>query len=181
MGEQTPLNVSAGFCLQLALLLLLVPFRWLCAILLAAIFHEFCHYAAIRLLTGNRSNVRLFSYAAHMNLPEMSCGAEILCSLVGPIGGILLGMLWLWFPRLAMAGVLQSVYNLLPIYPLDGGRVLRCLLKIAASPPKAEIIEYALAFLCRIGILAVGLYGWIGLEYGPFCLLFSILMVIRIK
>ena len=148
---------------------------------MAAIFHEFCHYAAIRLLTGNRSNVRLFSYAAHMNLPEMSCGAEILCSLVGPIGGILLGMLWLWFPRLAMAGVLQSVYNLLPIYPLDGGRVLRCLLKIAASPPKAEIIEYALAFLCRIGILAVGLYGWIGLEYGPFCLLFSILMVIRIK
>lgn len=175
------MKVSAGFCLQLALLLLIVPFRWLCAILLAAFFHELCHYTAIRCLTDNRSRVRLFTYTARMDLPEMGRGAELLCAAAGPMGGMLLSMLWPWFPRLAIVAALQSGYNLLPIYPLDGGRMLRCCLKMFTSPPKATKIENVLALLSRITILVGGLYGWIGLRYGPFCLLLSILMFIRTK
>lgn len=175
------MRISAGFCLQLALLLLIVPFRWLCTILLAAMFHELCHYTAIRLLTGRSSRVRLFYYSARMDLPEMGNGTEILCALAGPIGGIILCIFWPWFPKLAMAGLLQSIYNLLPIYPLDGGRILRCWLKMFVTPPAAGKIENIFAFLCCFGILVIGLYGWIGLKYGPLCFLLSILMVIRIK
>ena len=172
---------SAGFCIMLAFMLLTVPFRWLTAMILAAALHELAHLLAIRLLTGNRSVFRLFSSGARLQLPEMSCKKELLCALAGPMSGFALLGLARWAPRLALCGCVQSFYNLLPVYPMDGGRAIQCLLKMLCSPPKVLRISRYIAAICKAMILLTGLYGAFGLQLGLFPLIFTFLILIRIK
>ena len=116
-----------------------------------------------------------------MDLPEMSRGAELLSALAGPAGGFMLFALHPVLPRLATAGLVQSVYNLLPVYPLDGGRIFRCILEMTLLPSKAQKLQKIVTIFCCIGILTAGFYGWFALQYGPLCFLLSVLTVIRIK
>ena len=179
MARKAP--ISAGFCLVIAFMILIVPFRWLVSIFLAAIVHECCHYIAIRLLTGRKTDVRFYSYSARMDLPDMGRGKELLCAVAGPIGGIALIFFAPLFPRLAVCALVQSLYNLLPIYPLDGGRALSCVLAILYPPPLSEKIQRLVTGICKIVLAIMCLYGWYHFHLGPLCLLLGILMLVRIK
>lgn len=175
------MSISGGFCFGLAAFLLLVPLQWSTACILAALFHELCHYWAICLLAGKRTSIRLFSYAAHMPLPEMGAGREVLCALAGPAGGFLLLFTARWFPQFAICGAIQSVYNLLPIYPLDGGRALRCGLGILLPPKAAKTVCKISEIICIAGLFCLSIYGCIWLKLGLFPLLLTMLLVIRLK
>ena len=172
---------SGGFCLLFAFLLLLIPLPWVLAFSAAAIFHELCHYIAIRFCTGSCPGLRIYSFAAHLPLPEMSRGREVLCALAGPAGGLLLLLFARWLPRLALCALVQSVYNLLPIYPLDGGRALQSGLLLFLAPPIAENICHILEILCKLILIATAIYGCIWLKLGLFPLLMVTLLLIRIK
>ena len=179
--ETDRLELSAGFCFLFALLLLLVPLKWLLSGVVAAVFHELCHLVAIRVRTGRRSGLRLHAFAAHMPMPEMSRGREAICALAGPIGGLCLVMLSRTCPRVAVCATLQSAYNLLPVYPLDGGRALQCLLVMRFTPPKAMRIGVVVAFISKAGIVLVALYGCFILKLGLFPLLLALLLLMRAK
>lgn len=166
---------------MLAFMLLLLPLRWFVAALLAAVFHEFCHFAAIRFLGGERVNIRLYSIGARMPLPDMSRGRELLCALSGPAGGLVLTLLAPIFPRLAVCAFFQSVYNLLPIYPMDGGRVVGCLLSMILSPLKAAAVQRWIEIFTRSSILLAGSYSCFYLKLGFLPLIMSLLICIRIK
>lgn len=60
----------------------------------------------------------------------MSPGRELLCVLAGPAVSFSLLALARFFPRIAICGLVQGIYNLLPIYPLDGGKALRCMVSL---------------------------------------------------
>lgn len=173
--------VSGGFCIIAALMLLLVPLEFLLAAMAAAAWHELCHYAAIRLLSGQSEGIVLFSSAAHLRLPSMGQGREVLCALAGPVGGLLLLFLTPWMPRIALCAGMQSMYNLLPIYPLDGGRALKSGLLLLMPPPKATRLCGIIQRICKISILALGLYGCFWLKLGIFPLLMALLLLIRTK
>lgn len=175
------MRVSTGFLIGAALMLLLAPLQWVIACAAAAAFHECCHYAAIRMLAGRTARVRLFSYAAKMPLPEMSPAREALCALAGPAGGLCLTALAPWMPRLAVCAAIQSVYNLLPIYPLDGGRALRCGLGLLLPPNIAEKVCGAAEGLCILAIVILAVYASVWLKLGVFPLLLAGLLLIRVK
>ena len=175
------MTFSTGFCILMALMILIVPLPWLTAMAAAAAFHELCHYLAIRLLAGGHTDVRFYSYGARMDLPEMSPAREVLCALAGPIGGLLLVCLVKILPRLALAALVQSAYNLLPIYPLDGGRAFSCLLRNLLSPPKAAQIQGVVAAVCKIVIFLFAIYACIWLKWGVYPLVGVLLIWIRTK
>lgn len=125
MGPQ--IRIDPAFFLLSAFSVLVVPLNWLCAAVAAAVFHELCHYAAIRLCGGRVNALALGTSGTVMGTSPMDMGAEVICAAAGPAGSLFLLIFAHRMPQLALCGAVQGMYNLLPVYPLDGGRVVRCL------------------------------------------------------
>lgn len=124
------IETEGGFWLVLAMMGLLFPVQVTAGVLLAAAVHECGHMLAIRLTGGKVRRLLLHAGGARLETAPMGPGQELLCALAGPVAGVLTVLLWRWFPELALAGLVQTVFNLLPVYPLDGGRALVCARKI---------------------------------------------------
>ena len=118
-------RIEAGFWIVLGLMVLLFPVRFLLGVLLAALLHEAGHILALRLTGGRLLSVQLHVFGARIEAVPMEPGRAAICALAGPAAGALTLFAWRWFPELTLAGLVQTAFNLLPIYPLDGGRVVR--------------------------------------------------------
>ncbi len=174
-----PVTIHPSVYICFAVLLLLIPIRWLFAWGLAAVFHELCHYCVITLLRGQVSGVRISMGGAVMETNELGKTEELLSSLAGPAGGFLLLLFARWFPRLAICGWCQAVYNLIPIYPLDGGRALRCLLGRFMREEQARNVSVIIENLVLFGFLFVSIYLWFFGGLGPIPMVFVILTAIK--
>jgi len=143
------LLVDWRFCLLWALLLMLLPLPWVTAAAAAAAFHELCHLIAVLLSGGVVHSLRISVGGAVMESYIPDNKKELLCALAGPLGSFFLLAFYHSFPRLALCAAVQGSFNLLPLYPLDGGRVLRCALALffPEKPELAEQIEGCAAIL----------------------------------
>ena len=159
------LHIEPRFYLFIALLLLVLPLPWLLAAFLAALIHELCHLTMVVLLKGTVRHIRVDIGGAQIGARLPGWMEEFLSSLAGPVGSLLLVLLCHRLPRLAVCGCIQGLYNLLPIYPLDGGRALRCLLE-RICPTKAEtILSFAEKTVAGL-LLMAAVYGAAVLSLG---------------
>jgi Zn-dependent protease/predicted transcriptional regulator len=114
---------------------------------LSIVIHEFAHSLVARHYGMPMKGITLFIFGgvAEMGDEPSSPKVEFLMAIAGPITSILLGLFFTalatWAKRagstLAVFGVLQylggingilAAFNLLPAFPLDGGRILRSIL-----------------------------------------------------
>lgn len=175
MDKPLKIRISAGASVFLAALLLMLPLQWVGAVILAAMVHECCHAAAIILLGGTIESVTIGGRGVVMETQPMSGIRETVCALAGPIGSVMLLLFVRWLPRTAVCGVIHGIYNMIPLFPLDGGRVLRGMLFGLLQPPKAETI-----FLwSQRAVILVLVAGCIFLTFriGVLPLLFGILLL----
>lgn len=140
-------------CIYLALLFLIMPLPWLLAAVTAAAFHELCHMAAVRAMGGRVEGMRLGIIGAVMETDLPSRAREGLAALAGPAGSFLLVSLYRWLPHIAICAFVQGIFNLLPLYPLDGGRALRCLLRSGFRERTVTVIEWVLAAVAVAAVL----------------------------
>lgn len=112
----------------MALGILCLPFSWLIAAVLAALCHEGCHFFAAKILNVHISNISIGIGGMVMEMEPMPRGKEFAVALAGPLGSFLLCLMLRVFPELAICGLVQGGFNLLPIFPLDGGRLMYCIL-----------------------------------------------------
>lgn len=122
-------SVKANTYIYLTILLFVIPLRWIVSWLVAVAFHEFCHWLAVRLCRGSVYCLEIGLGGATMQCSNMTNGYRLFSILCGPIGGLLLVGIGRWFPRVALCSFFLSLYNLMPLLPLDGGRALCILLK----------------------------------------------------
>ena len=109
----------------------------------SVLLHELGHaYAALRTGTGVRSiTLFIFGGVAQLEDEPQTPGAALRVALAGPVVSLLLALLfgglwlldqrvpWLAAPSayLARINLLLALFNMIPGYPLDGGRVLQAI------------------------------------------------------
>lgn len=160
----------------LALAVLVLPLQWFVAIVLAALIHELCHYLAIRCCGGEILGISMDVCGAKLEVAGLSNGQELFCTLAGPAGGLALLLLVRWMPRTAICGAFQSLFNLLPIYPLDGGRALRCGMELILPMEQADRVCLWARRITVGLVIGLGVYGTVVLGLGLMPLLLGIVI-----
>lgn len=159
-------------CVLGALMLLLLPLNWLVAMAAAAVFHEACHALAVIACGGKIWGICLDVGGAELVTGPLERRQEWLCALAGPMGSLVLVLLLGLFPRLAICALMQGLFNLLPLYPLDGGRILRCLV-----PGWSGIVERG----CGILLLCLGVLGAFWWKLGLMPVILTVFLWVKRK
>lgn len=143
-----PASVSSGALLLFSALYFFGGLDYLIGFLTAVAVHEMGHITIIKLCGGKvrRISVNILGVVIdYYSINDFI--SELFCIAAGPAAGFalsyaasLLGNFYSNKLFLTTSGIslLLSIYNLLPIYPLDGGRFVNAILKLKLSEAKAE-------------------------------------------
>lgn len=156
------LTISAFACFLAAVMLLLLPLDWLLSVFLASSFHELCHYLAVRLCGGVVYRMSVDVSGAKMEISPLPPGKELVCALAGPFGSGLLATTVHFLPLIGLCGLAQGAFNLIPVYPLDGGRALRCGLQLLLPERKALMISNLVGLFFAAALSCAGLWFYFG-------------------
>ena len=142
--------------------------EWIPALLIPVVIHELGHVTAIRGFGLKISALRLelrgmcIAYRGEEEWTEHAVVAA-----AGPIAGLLYAEAatelaqysgaW-WLEVSGEISFFFSAFNLLPIYPLDGGHILFALAETALPPNEGERLFWAVSRALISILLGVGLY-----------------------
>lgn len=171
-----------------ALFLLLTDTPILLASLLpAALLHELAHYAVLRLCGVRTARFTLTGLGASLYVPELhrlSYGAELLSAAAGPLMNLLLWVLLSLTGReelalFAGAQMVLGVLNLLPVRPMDGGRILWLATAYLTEPYTADRVAAAVGLAASSALLVLCLWLVLTTGSGLFLLLGALWLAYR--
>jgi Zn-dependent protease len=170
----------------------LVGVAFVLALFGCVVLHELGHALTARRFGVTTSDITLLpigGVARLQHIPEHP-GQELMIALAGPLVNVLIvGILLLvgvrvqpidpanrdllvqgeFWSQLMLVNVILVVFNLLPAFPMDGGRVLRALLAMVMDYPKATRLA------ATVGQMMAILFGFLGLAVGnPLLLLIAL-------
>ena len=148
------------------------------ALLLIVLMHEFGHALACRQVGGTADQIMLWPLGgvAYVNPPQRP-GATLWSIAAGPLVNVaLLPILSLAEMSMLSTGLAYSmpnafifvqsvlfinkwllVFNVLPIYPLDGGQILRSLLWFVLGRARSLMVATVIGFVGIVGVVGLAL------------------------
>ena len=117
--------ISSAAYLLAAAAILLLPIPLFLGAVSAAAVHEFAHCLALAHFQIPIQEIRIGPLSAQICVASMEPWQELACAAAGPLGSLSLLLFARQLPLLALFGFVQGIFNLLPLYPMDGGRILR--------------------------------------------------------
>lgn len=155
------------------------------------VLHELGHALAARLFGIGTKDITLLPIGGIARLEQMPRKPvqELIVALAGPavnvvIAAVLFGVIALtgtsgsptslslrdagFLQQLMLVNIILVVFNLIPAFPMDGGRVLRACLASAIDYARATRVAAVVGQLCAVGLGLLGLMG------NPFLFLIAI-------
>ncbi len=173
------LHIHASIVLGLALIALLGPLGLLWTVLVlfgCVVLHEYGHALMARVYRIKTRRITLYPLAgvAELERETRAPGAELLIAGAGPGVNLaaaaflaLTGLFWSLVGLGEAIGVVVQMnlvlglFNLLPIFPMDGGRIARALLQIRWSKPVATLatVRGGQALAAILSLASFGVFG----------------------
>lgn len=172
---------SPASCIIFAAALLLLSGKILLSWLFAVVIHECSHILVIRILRKRIIRIHVGMTGMKIYTEPLSHTQELLCAAAGPAGSLLLLFVMKWMPLAALFGTVQGLYNLLPLYPMDGGRILRILCEDSFGMLIGEKVSEVMEWTVIILILLAAIYIAIMWRYGILAVMGMIPLALKIK
>ncbi|ATO50571.1 MULTISPECIES: M50 family metallopeptidase [Brevibacillus] len=142
------------------------------ALFIIVLIHELGHIAAARELGWEVKEIQLLPFggvAVMEESPSADAIDEIVVALAGPFMNIVMIFFsllfwWLgiwsehWAHFFMKSNMMIALFNLLPMWPLDGGRIVQAVLTSFISYRKAAILSFSSS--CGFAILLLGAGVW---------------------
>ena len=130
----------------------------------SVVLHEFGHALAARRLGIKTESITLYPFGGIARMGDISHHPkqEMTVALAGPAVNIAIsavaGITWWNLPSppvgiLAALNIAMALFNLIPAYPMDGGRVLRSALSLRLGHTRATTISLSVGRWCAYGFL----------------------------
>lgn len=144
-----------------------MAYEFVCS-LTAVVVHELAHARVARRLGYALNEIRLMPYGAALCMnADVTPKHEILIAAAGPLINLFLGLLfaamWWLIPtsyafteQFCLCNMYVGIFNLLPVYPLDGGRITYALLSSRVKRKKAYTAMRVLSAV--FGVISVALF-----------------------
>lgn len=142
MCRRSKIDLEPGFFAMLCAYFYLDPANTFAPFCISALLHEAGHLLCLRALGAPVYRVRLSCCGAVICTDSLPYGRELIAAASGPVVNLALIFLTMHsYPLTALVNFCLFTYNMLPFYPLDGGRMLRAVLHLALSDAAAASIE----------------------------------------
>jgi len=148
-------------------------------VLLFAFLHEACHLLMAIILKTKFTNIKVMPYGFELQLSHIPYSKEFLIIFAGPFGSILLALFGFLINNNIMLHINSIIFaiNIIPSYPLDGGRLIRVILwKKFGFIPTAKILKI-LSIISAILILIFSVYP----TFSPWLFMIGSLILVRQK
>lgn len=128
----------------------------------AALAHELGHLTTAAIAGAEVRRIDFGAVGPVIELSgEVTHREEMGIAAAGPLAGMLFAALCLWLdtPYFRFAGlisILTTAFNLLPVYPMDGGRLAYLLLQGTLSEKSTKRVLRVVGTLCGIGVMLTG-------------------------
>src|SRR5438270_1361238 len=154
------------------------------ALFLIVLMHEFGHALACRQVGGKADRIVLWPLGgvAYVDPPQRP-GATLWSIAAGPLVNVaLIPVLAVLFSQVASTGASRDlselvymirriniwllIFNILPIYPLDGGQILRSLLWFVLGRARSLLVATIVGLLGVVGGIGLAIYSrdaWLGI------------------
>ncbi|MEZ4319206.1 MAG: hypothetical protein R3F61_16950 [Myxococcota bacterium] len=174
-----PVNVGPGFFLVGGIVLifglqaqrsLAMIAAFTAVIFVSILVHELGHAFVTRYFEVPVGGIFIHGFGGHVTHGPATVGQQLAISLAGPFAGLLLGVASFGVLLISrneftsevmvystFVNVFWSLFNLLPIYPMDGGHALLASLHFITAPKNAAIVTFGLGSV--LGVL-VAIAGW---------------------
>ena len=175
-------SVYPGFAVLIGSLFFLNGLKLTLPFLISAAMHESGHLLVLRLLGIRVYGLELRSSGAVIRADLSGELREVWAAAAGPAVNLLLCCcICRFWPELWLCSAVQLLWNLLPVWPLDGGRICRlllprlfgaaglmlCKLLAVGTAAFAVIAGIWASFFLRLGVLPVLLAGIFLLRLPP--------------
>jgi len=172
-------NIRPAFPIISAIAISVFPLKFLVAWIIASVTHELFHILAICVMKIGILRIILDGNGTIIETESMLPYQELICALAGPFGGMLLMLFARAIPEAAICALIQSAFNLLPYYPLDGGRALHCLMAMLAGEGSANRITAYINIITLVLLLTVFFYLQLHYRFGVTPLFIILLLFLK--
>ena len=166
---RTPVELHASLIVLLLLIILSGNADFAAASVLFSLLHEFAHKFTAALLgyTPEKISYGLFGGVLHVREGFVKPRDELMIHLSGPffnlLAAILLYGLYLyfylpWLIPVILANAVLALYNLMPFYPLDGGKITDLYLAAFLGYGRSQKISRFFSLLFSVFLFILGIY-----------------------
>ncbi len=163
------------------------------AIFVCVVIHELSHSLTARKYGISTRSITLLPIGGVADLERIpeNPRQELAVSIAGPISNLVIALvLWLlinltgdfniqqehlqsinssnFFIVLTFANVMLAVFNMLPVFPMDGGRVFRSVLALRLPREQATYIAMSIAKFLAVGLALLGIF------FNPFLVIIAV-------